>query len=340
MPKMRFADIAVNLTDPMFEGKYGGRKKHGADIKAVIERAKAKGVEKILITGTSLKESKDALEMAKEFDLHCSAGVHPTSTSEMDKHPSGAEGYLKELTDLIDQDLGEEGSKRIISIGEIGLDYDRLHHSPQETQLAHLPELLCLQKTYRLPLFLHSRTSGSHTDLVRIMKEIGWTTEWGGGVVHSFTGSTEEMKELVNMDLHIGVNGCSLKTLDNLEVIKQIPLDRLLLETDAPWCTPTASHASSAYIPPKDSHLAVQKVSKADKWKEGLGVKGRMEPAEVMISHGFNDAAIHDADLVNKIGIIAHVVASVKGIPIEQLAEQVWQNTVKLFYPHEINGSR
>lgn len=61
------ADIAVNLTDPMFEGKYGGRKKHGADIKAVIERAKAKGVEKILITGTSLKESKDALEMAKEF---------------------------------------------------------------------------------------------------------------------------------------------------------------------------------------------------------------------------------------------------------------------------------
>lgn len=133
------ADIAVNLTDPMFQGKYGGRKKHEADVKAVIERAKAKGVEKILITGTSLKESKDALEMAKEFgessehfnalqkykyqhtDLQCSAGVHPTSTCEMDKHPCGAEGYLKELTDLIDQDLGEGGSKRIISIGEIGL---------------------------------------------------------------------------------------------------------------------------------------------------------------------------------------------------------------------------
>lgn len=320
MPKMRFADIAVNLTDPMFQGTYGGRKKHEADIKAVIERAKAKGVEKILITGTSLKESKAALEMAKEFDLQCSAGVHPTSTNDIDKHPSGAKGYFKELTDFIDQDLGEEGSKRIISIGEIGLDYDRLHYSPQETQLAHLPELLLLQKKYKLPLFLHSRTSESHTDLVRIMKEIGWTTEWGGGVAHSFTGTTEEMKELVHMGLYIGVNGCSLKTADNLEVIKQIPLDRLLLETDAPWCTPTASHASAAYVPPKNSHLAVQKVSKPDKWKEGLGVKGRMEPAEI--------------------GIIAHVVASVKGIPIEELAEQIWQNTVKLFYPHEVDGSQ
>lgn len=108
--------------------------------------------------------------------------------------------------------------------------------------------------------------------------------------------------------------------------------------SDAPWCTPTASHASAAYIPPKDSHLAVQKVSKADKWKEGLGVKGRMEPAEVRISD--YESAIQDADCSNKIGIIAHVVASVKGIPIEELAEQIWQNTIKLFYPHEINRSR
>lgn len=110
--------------------------------------------------------------------------------------------------------------------------------------------------------------------------------------------------------------------------------------SDAPWCTPTSSHASAAYVPPKDSHLAVQKVSKPDKWKEGLGVKGRMEPAEVRISTGSNDAAMQGANPHNKIGIIAHVVASVKGIPIEELAEQIWQNTVKLFYPHEVDGSQ
>lgn len=67
-----------------------------------------------------------------------------------------------------------------------------------------------------------------------------------------------------------------------------LSLTRVAL-SDAPWCTPTASHASAAYVPPKDSHLAVQKVSKPDKWKEGLGVKGRMEPAEVRISTRSND---------------------------------------------------
>lgn len=67
LPLIISSDIAVNLTDSMFQGTYGGRKKHEADLKAVIERAKAKSVEKILITGTSLNESKAALEMAKEF---------------------------------------------------------------------------------------------------------------------------------------------------------------------------------------------------------------------------------------------------------------------------------
>lgn len=60
-------DIAVNLTDPMFQGKYHGRKRHDPDLPAVLERAKGKGVERILITGTSLEESREALNMAKQY---------------------------------------------------------------------------------------------------------------------------------------------------------------------------------------------------------------------------------------------------------------------------------
>lgn len=100
-------------------------------------------------------------------------------------------------------------------------------------------------------MFMHSRTSESHVDLVAALRAAGWGDRgegWKGGVVHSFTGTKAEVQELVSghvmlhntsadppiqvgMGLHVGVNGCSLKTEENLEVVKTIPLDRLLLET-------------------------------------------------------------------------------------------------------------
>lgn len=82
----------------------------------------------------------------------------------------------------------------------------------------------------------------------------------------------------VGMGLYIGVNGCSLKTAENIEVVKAIPLDRIMLETDAPWCSVTTSHASYKHLP-KDL-VVVDKV-KPEKYVEGKGVKGRNEPAEV-----------------------------------------------------------
>ncbi|KAK4686202.1 TatD DNase family protein, partial [Tremellales sp. Uapishka_1] len=299
----------------MYQGQYHGKTKHHVDLAAVVARAKDVGVEKMLITGTSLSESRAALKLAKQFDIHCTAGVHPTSTSELDTHASGSEGYLQELSALIQEDRGESGSKRIISVGEIGLDYDRLHHSPRETQLRYLPALLRLSKTFALPLFLHSRHPEAHVDLIRILKEVGWGDKgegWHGGVVHSFTGSMAEMTELVEMGLHIGINGCGLKTEGNLSVVKEIPLDKLLLETDAPWCTPSSTHASFPLLP---EIPVVNKVSKPQSWKEGMGVKSRFEPAEVVT--------------------IAHVVAKVKGISVEELAERAWENSIRLFWPEE-----
>ncbi|WWC65660.1 uncharacterized protein I303_108281 [Kwoniella dejecticola CBS 10117] len=315
---MRFADIAVNLTDPMYAGTYVGRPKHACDIPQVLARARDKGVQKILISGTSAADNIKALKLAKEYDLHCTAGCHPTSTPEIDAHPSGFEGYMQDLRGLIDSDRGEGGSKRIISIGEIGLDYDRLHYSPRETQLKYLPDLLKLSEEYRLPLFLHGRSSESHVDLVRVLKEIGWSPSWGGAVLHSFTGTISEMKELVNMGIYVGINGCGLKLEENLEMVKQIPLDHLILETDGPWCSITTSHASHKNLPPAtaESDLFIQRVSKPAKWQDGSGVKGRQEPADIVV--------------------VAHVVAALKGISIEELSEKVWENSMRLFWPSEV----
>jgi TatD DNase family protein len=144
-------------------------------------------------------------------DLHCTAGCHPTSTSEIETYEGGQAAYMSSLSEIIKQDRGEGGSKKIVSIGEIGLgtcllllallthcaDYDRLHYAPKEVQLKHFPPLFDLSKTFRLPLFLHSRSPEAHVDFVKILRDAGWDETWPGGVVHSFTGTIAEAKELV-----------------------------------------------------------------------------------------------------------------------------------------------
>lgn len=115
-------------------------------------------------------------------------------------------------------------------IGECGIDYDRLRCASKKQQLLVFRKHFELAEHFKLPLYLHSRNTGS--DFNQIVKEN--RHRFPGGVVHSFTGTIDELKEL--LDLFIGVNGCSLKTYDNLEMVKSIPLDKLLLETDAPYC--------------------------------------------------------------------------------------------------------
>lgn len=169
-----------------------------------------------------------------------------------------------------------------------------------------------MSKKFNLPLFLHDRHPEAHADLVRILGEVGFGGDWPGGVVHSFTGTVPEMEQLLKLGLYIGVNGCSLKTAENLVVAKAIPLDRIMLETDAPWCSVTSTHASHAHLP--KGVVVVDKV-KPEKFVEGKGVKGRNEPAEVVT--------------------IAHIVASIRGLPVEEVAKAAWENTMKVFFPGE-----
>ena len=84
------------------------------------------------------------------------------------------------------------------------------------------------------------------------------------------------------------------------------------LMTDSPWCSITASHASHPLLPPADSPLMLAKSSRPEKWKTGMGVKGRMEPCEI--------------------GVIAHIVAGIRGMEVEEVADAAWQNTMRLFY--------
>ena len=229
-------------------------------------------------------------------------GVHPCSTQDFEKHPGGSDILLKDLRDLA-VEAKETGC--VVAFGEIGLDWDRLFLSPKETQLKYFEVQLQLAEELQLPLFLHSRSCSA--DFERIMTAHLEKLP-KRGLVHSFTGTVDELESLLKMGFDIGINGCSMKAEENLAVVKQVPLDKLQIETDGPWCEIRASHASASYLqdcPP------VPKAVKKEKWQKGLMVKGRNEPATIVQ--------------------VAHVIAKLKGISTEEVCSAAWKNSVEMF---------
>ena len=189
-----------------------------------------------------------------------------------------------------------------------------MHFASAEAQRAAFVAQLGLAREHDLPLFLHSRAA--HDELVSVLREHRPLWERRRGVVHSFTGTVAEVAELVELGLDVGINGCSLKTADNLAAVAALPLERIQLETDAPYCSCTSSHASAPHLAsiPADAPWAAGglKANKADKWKTGEMVKGRAEP--------------------NGVGRIAWVVAQVKGMPVEVVAAAAWRNSRRMFF--------
>ncbi|KAI0963985.1 hypothetical protein AcW1_000914 [Taiwanofungus camphoratus] len=323
---LRFIDIGVNLTDPIFRGFHHGRKKHDDDLEAMLERSRAAGVKSMIITGGSLHESKEALELARQHGFYATVGCHPTRSGQFDQFKGGPDAYLAALDRLIQNNL--KGKGRVVAVGECGLDYDRTHFASPETQKRHFRSQLALAKKYHLPLFLHSRAA--HADFVRILREEGFGEDGGkgvganGGVVHSFTGSVEEVNELMDMGFHISVNGCSLKTADNLAAAKAIRPIKIMFETDAPWCTLTPTHASRAHLaslPASLNSLYFPQATKPESFVYGKPVKGRNEPSAI--------------------GGVAWVIHKLnEGIPFEKVVEKGWKNTVELFGLEELNQTR
>lgn len=159
-------------------------------------------------------------------------GCHPTRCLEFAEN---ADKYYNDLCTAI-----ETNRDKVIAIGECGLDYDRLKFCPADVQRTYFEKQLDLADKYKLPLFLHCRNS--FDDFYDIVKRNAAKIK-AGGVVHSFDGTLDQAKAFIELGFFIGINGCSLKTEEQLQSVAQIPSSHILLETDCPWCAIRPSHA-------------------------------------------------------------------------------------------------
>ncbi|MDX1374669.1 MAG: TatD family hydrolase [Burkholderiales bacterium] len=208
-------DIGANLTHAAFR----------EDLAQVLARARAAGVQTIVVTGTSVEASAQAVRLAGAHPemLRATAGVHPHHAGDCDASTIPA---LRALA----------AHACVVALGECGLDFNRNYspHPEQERCFAAQLELACeLGK----PLFLHSRDA--HPRFAELLR--GYRDALPRSVAHCFTGGRDELRAYLDLGLYIGVTGwiCDERRgLQLRELVRDIPLDRLLLETDAPYLTP------------------------------------------------------------------------------------------------------
>jgi TatD DNase family protein len=212
---MQTIDIGINLINKQFQ----------FDANDVIQRAKDRGVTQMILTGVNLSVSEKSVQLAKKFPqtLYATAGVHPHNAKDWDKSVADR---LKALTLL----------PEVVSVGECGLDFDR-DFSPRPIQESCFRAQLQLSIDVKKPLFLHERAAFDR--FVGIVSD--YKNQLPKGVVHCFTGTLAEAKTYLDMGFYIGITGAITdeKRFSQLkEVIKFVPSDRLMIETDAPYMLP------------------------------------------------------------------------------------------------------
>jgi TatD DNase family protein len=212
---MPLFDICFNFTS--------GKFRH--DEQGFIDRAKQAGVTHFLVTGSDQDDSQFAAELSQRFQdgMYATTGVHPHLAK------SWQDETYKKLYELAKHE-------RVKAIGEAGLDYNRNFSTPAQQEHV-FREQIKLSIECQKPLFLHERDA--HKEFLSVLSE--YKHDIGPTVVHCFTGNQEALENYINMDLYIGITGwiCDERRGTHLhELVKIIPQDRLLIETDAPYLFP------------------------------------------------------------------------------------------------------
>lgn len=212
-------DIGVNLSNNRFKD----------DIDETLERAQNANITQLVLTGTSIAESKDVIKLCEQFEqpfanmLYATVGVHPHHADEFNSQS------LAELDALT-------GHRSVVAIGETGLDFNR-NFSAKAAQISAFESQLELAAKHQMPLFMHERDAAKQQ--LEILRE--YRDHFTRGVIHCFTGDRDTLFSYLDLDLHIGITGwiCDEKRGQELKnLVANIPLNRLMIETDAPYLLP------------------------------------------------------------------------------------------------------
>jgi TatD DNase family protein len=190
------------------------------DLSSVLKRAADLGVTKFICVGTNIKDSKESYNLALDYEnIFSTAGVHPHDTEEV------AENYIDELYNLLK-------NKKVVAVGEIGLDYFK-ELSDISVQKKIFAEQLELAQKINKPIVFHNRDSDD--DIINTLSEFPNVY----GVAHCFSSTYDVAKKLIDMGFYISFSGnLTFKNSHLPDVAKRLPIDRLLVETDSPFLSP------------------------------------------------------------------------------------------------------
>ncbi|MFH2062340.1 MAG: TatD family hydrolase [Candidatus Beckwithbacteria bacterium] len=281
------------------------------DWREVADRAKKAEVNKMLVVGTNLESSQKAIEIAEDIEgLFAVVGFHPhhckgIAETQIDKIMKGLEKLAKH--------------KKVVAIGECGLDYHvyqktkytkvKITEDQKKLQKQVFGKQIQLAKELNLPMVIHNREA--QKDILDVMDHFCLPAQAGKndgkypkGVFHCISGSIKFLKQLLERGFYIGVDGNVTYSSEVEALVKETPLDRLLLETDSPWLIPRFS-GSSTNSNPKRSGLkaSLQERTLIDRW--------RNTPSNVKI--------------------VAEFVAKLKNTSINQIAKKTTINAERLF---------
>lgn len=210
---------------------------YDADRDAVIKRALDQGIENIITIGIGRKECAQALALAR---------VYPFIYAALGLHPHNAQKDAARLYDFIKESAGNE---KVVALGEMGLDFFK-NWSPRQDQIRCFHEQLALARELKLPVIIHDREA--HAETVSILREEH--AQEVGGVIHCFSGDLRMAADCMDMGFYISIPGTvTFKNAAALhEVVQKLPLERLLIETDAPFLTPHPNRGKETSPPMSD----------------------------------------------------------------------------------------
>lgn len=193
------------------------------DLDAVIQRALAGGVDSIITVGIGMHECRQALALAEQHPcMYATLGIHPHNATELDRA----------ALDFIEKNAG---NPKVVALGEMGLDYFR-NRSPREAQRSCFRAQLGLARSLRLPVVIHDRDA--HDEILQILQQE--KARDIGGVLHCFSGDAAMAAACIDMGFYISIPGTvTFKNAQAIQnVVKSVPLEHLLIETDCPFLTP------------------------------------------------------------------------------------------------------